>query len=311
MKGVNIMEIIATIPPPYMEHKLKQISGNALVKSVRFNVGARSDRAPLQTLDKLLDITAGREFWLDIKGRQLRITNWAVPTYGDIELNHNINVDLPAKIVFRDNEESYITSINGNKIFVDPNPAKAVGNGQAINIQGNNLKIDGYLTDEDREYLSAAKKLGIKNIMLSFVEEMDDLTAVWDIIPDAHLVLKIESIKGLDFIESLECLESFSCVHNVHLMAARDDLLTNLARNREDILKATRRIIQIDSNAIVASRLLTSFLSSPDISLGDICDLSLLKSWKYNRFMLSDSLCFNFDAFERALEFLGGRYYHL
>ena len=44
--------------------------------------------------------------------------------------------------------------------------------------KGTNLQIKGFLTPEDKEYIEAAKRLGIHDYMLSFVEEEGDMQEV-------------------------------------------------------------------------------------------------------------------------------------
>ena len=292
------MEIIATIPPPHMAAKVQNISNHPYVDAVRFNTGARSSAPPLETLEQLLELSRGKKFWLDLKGRQLRISKWAVPTYGDIILNHKVSVDLPAQLVFRDGVQTTIVAIDGRKLFVDPPPPDAVGDGQAVNIRGDNLIIDGYLTQSDRAYINAARKLGINNIMLSFVEELSDVTSILNILPEAKIVLKIESEKGVDFVRKLDTLPE-----NYNLMAARDDLFVNLD-DRKTVYDATKQFISKDQRSIAASRILTSLVDQSMPSIGDLADLKILYDQGYRRFMLNDSLCFNSDAFERAMDWL-------
>ena len=163
--------LIATLPSVYRKELMEKIIRHPLIDEVRYNVGYSTPYSPIETLIKILDLTEknNKKLWIDLKGRQLRIVNWAKPDYGTIILNHEIEVDLPAKVFFRGNEWSELKVVNGNKIYVDPPPKEAVGEGQAINIIGNNLKVKEYLTEDDKEYIEAACKLGISNFMLSFV----------------------------------------------------------------------------------------------------------------------------------------------
>ena len=197
------MNIIATIPPPQRDEQVRLVAEHPLLSGARFNVGARSPYPPAETLERLRDALGEKTFWVDLKGRQLRITGWAVPTYGDIELNHEFEVDLPATIYFRGAEKSLIREVRGKKIYVDPPPPRAVGDGQAVNVHGKNLRIKGFLTEEDRLYIEAARNLGIHDYMLSFVEEQSDIAAVRELDPAARIVAKIESPRGLEFVRGL------------------------------------------------------------------------------------------------------------
>ena len=160
--------LIATLPAVYRGELLEKIISHPLVKGVRYNIGYVTPYSAKKTLERILEATKryGKILLIDFKCRQLRIVNWAVPDYGKIILNHEIEVDCPARVYFRGNEWSEIKVARGNVIYVDPPPKSAVGEGQAINIHGNNLKIKGFLTDEDRVYINAARELGINKFML-------------------------------------------------------------------------------------------------------------------------------------------------
>lgn len=287
------MEIIATLPPPHLRQS-GIVAGHELVNSARFNVGARSPYGPRETLERALGKMGGKKLWIDLKGRQLRIVQWALPTYGDIILNHRVSVDLPAEIYFRGDQKASIRHINGQAIFVEPNPPQAVGAGQSVNICGENLRIEGYLTSEDVGYIEAAKALGIHDYMLSFVESGQDIDDVMALDPEAVIIAKIESRPGIDFLSQ----DYADYRGQVQLMAARDDLFINIGL---DILEALPLIISKDREAIVASRILESCRQSEAVSLADLSDLRWLEALGYRRLLLSDSLCFEPKAFARAM----------
>lgn len=268
-----------------------------LITGTRFNVGARSPYSPLKTLELILAAVGPKEFWLDLKGRQLRITKWAVPTYGDIEINHEIELDYPAEVIFRDGQVSSIKKVIGKKLYVEPDPPVAIGAGQAINIWSSNLIIKGYFTEEDLLYIEAAKTLGIHNYMLSFVEEESDIIEMIKLDPQCKIVAKIESPKGLQFVRDI--FPQFK--DRVNLMAARDDLFINIGSNKFAILKALQNLIAADPETILASRLLTSLQSNSVVSLSDLSDLHLMSSWGYHNYMFSDGLCFKREPLLNAL----------
>jgi hypothetical protein len=294
------MKIYATLPAPHRDKQLKTVAEHPLVDALRFNTGTRVHTNPIETLEIFLDACKGKEFWLDLKGRQLRITRWAVPGFGDIVLNHEIEVNLPVEIYFRREEKSIIRKINGNKIYIDPPPPKAVGAGQAINIPSDSLKIKGYFTEEDLEYIEAASKLGINNFLLSFVEEEQDILRLIELVPNANIIAKIESRKGLDFVRNF-----YSNVkYKPTLMAARDDLFINIGEDKTDIFPALKMILQKDPYAIVASRLFTSLEDNTEISLSDLSDFELMKSMGFNACLLSDGLCSGEKSFLNAMSVL-------
>ena len=294
------MKIISTLPPPHHEAQMGLNIRHPLITGARFNIGARSPYSPLKTLELILAAMGDKEFWLDLKGRQLRIAKWAVPTYGDIELNHEIELEYPATIVFRDGQVSSIKKVIGNKIYVEPDPPTAVGAGQAVNVHAQQLTIKGYFTDEDLLYIEAAKSLGIHNYMLSFVEEESDIIEMIKLDPKCRLIAKIESPKGMQFVR--EIFPRFK--DRVNLMAARDDLFINIGDDKWAIMKALRELIAADPETILASRLLTSLQNNPVVSLSDLSDLQLMTSWGYHNYMFSDGLCFKREPLLAALDVL-------
>jgi pyruvate kinase len=284
--------ILTTLPPIHHKDVLLNMLQDDRIGVVRYNTACKSPYSPSSTIEIINDLCVKNHklLYIDLKGRQLRITKWAVPTYGDIVLNHNIKVDLPAKIYFRGDAPSCtITNIvDGNRIFVTPDPPFALGEGQAVNIIGNNLQIEGYLTDSDIEYINACNKLNIKNFMLSFVEKWEDVLKVKQLSPESNLILKIESKLGLDFVSTIsEYLLRYS---NCCLMAARDDLFINSLDKYHAFLSYLQLIVMTDPDAMVASRLLTSLDSGETPSVSDLSDIELMKRMGYKCFMLSDGI---------------------
>ncbi len=292
------MSLIASIPGPNNGGQIKKIINNHLVDGCRFNTGIRVPYdTQLETLKLILDQIGDTDFWLDIKGRQLRITQWSDPFCGEILLNHNLTVDLPAQIIFRNDNICNISNIVDNQLFVYPNPKHAIGAGQSVNIHGSNLKIDNYLTQEDISYLEAAEMLGINKFMLSFVENNDDIKAVQQYCPNAEMYLKIESQKGIEFINT-----EYVPTEKIHLMAARDDLFTNV-ENKFDITSVLQTIITKDPQAVVASQIMNSLANSSEISLSDISDLYMLNKMGYQNFMLDDIVCYRAGIFDQVMDY--------
>lgn len=292
--------LIATLPSLNNLNKVIEIFKNPYISEVRFNTGV-SIPTPIDTtleLLKQLSIDYNKTLWIDIKGRQLRISKWADPLYSCIELNHYIEVSYPAKVYFRNGDNCNITNVSKNKLFVDPLPKHALGAGQSVNIITNSLIVDGYLTEQDKQYLTLCKKMNITNIMASFVESFDDLSEILKIIPQANVVSKIESLKGIDFISK----------YNVpNIMAARDDLFIECEQSYK-IFTYLKTIIEKDKNAICASRIFSSLENKETVDMSDFADLTLMYHLGYRRFMLCDNIC-NY-AFDKAIqgweEFING-----
>ncbi len=293
--------LIATLPALNNMDKIYQVFKNPHVSEVRFNTGAQTPYSVIETLTilKELSIKYKKRVWIDIKGRQLRVIKWADPLYSCIELNHNIEIMYPARIYFRNGDEVNITHVqDGNKLYVDPLPKYALGAGQSVNIIAKDLKIEGYLTEKDKEYLAACRKLGFRRIMASFVESFNDLDEIYAIQPRAKIVSKIESEKGLKFISQYKLSR---------LMAARDDLFLQTGQNYK-MFEHLKSIIKSDPKAICASRIFLSLEKKDTVDFADFADLELMYQMGYRRFMLCDNVC-NY-CFEKAIlaweEFVNG-----
>lgn len=276
------LTLIATLPNINDQQKIKEIMSNPNISSARFNTGVNQLMSAYETVQIISEISKfyNKDIWLDIKGRQLRITKWADPAYDAIELNHNVSIIYPAKIYFRNGSACNIIRTRGNKVLVEEPPKQAVGRGQSVNIIAKDLEIEGYLTNQDIEYLEAARQFGLNKVMASYVEKKEDLLSILAINSNATIISKVESLKGFKFIVEND-------VKN--LMAARDDLFIETGQSIE-ILKILKTIIQKDKNAICASRIFSSLEHSSDISLADYSDLALMELLGYKNFMLCDNV---------------------
>lgn len=285
--------LIATLPSLNNMEKVETVFANPYISEVRFNTGVQIAYTVQEILNilKQLSIKYNKKLWIDIKGRQLRITKWADPLYSCVELSHKVEVLYPAQIYFRNGDKVNIMHIKeGNKLFVDPLPKQALGAGQSVNIIARDLKIDGYLTQKDKEYLETCKTMGLTHIMASFVEEFSDLTQILQILPNAQIVSKIESLKGIEFVSK----------YNIpNLMAARDDLYIQCGQNF-NMLSHLKTIIQRDSKAICASKIFLSLEKRETVDLADFTDLELMYNIGYRKFMLCDNIC-NY-SFTKAIQ---------
>ena len=296
------MEIIATLPPPHLT-RIKGVATNPNIDMFRFNTGAKTPWTPEETLKKMLEYVSKEKLWLDLKGRQLRIAHWSMYPYGDIILTRDIKVDLPATIYLRNDDVCTIIERQGRKIFVDPAPRYTVGEGQAINIHGDDFEVLGeYLTDIDKQYIEAANKFEVHKYMLSFLEKPEDIMEVLALDTNAEICGKIESIQGLDFINKPFYLNNGTS--SIRLLAARDDLFTNIGSNKKDMFEALKLIIKRNPEAIVASKILTSFYRHNELSFTDLSDVYLMQEMGYKSFMLGDEVSFNINAFNQAVSIL-------
>jgi pyruvate kinase len=296
--------LIATLPPIYREELFHEIMTCLEIGGVRYNTGIVSPFEAEETLSvvKAAASDNGKKLWVDIKGRQLRVTHWAMPDYGKIVINHEVEIDGDAWVCFRNSPKYQLKLAHGNVLYIDPPPKQAVGEGQSLNIIGERVRIKGYLTDSDREYIRAAQRLGIAGLMLSFVEHHDDMhevVAVYGSHPAPELVLKIESPAGINFLSQF--VKTELCFPFPQLMAARDDLFITIGEDKAPILKYLREILKRDTDAIVASRLFTGIEHDGVLALSDITDIEFMKDLGYKHFMLSDEICNSRDRFLKVI----------
>lgn len=298
--------LVATVPP-YAYHR-QEIIEHPLVGGLRFNT-------IMPTADSKEDVLRGlaadcakakKPLWVDLKGRQLRITKFAYLPYAFVELSRKIKVKTPTKIIFKDCESTVVRVVDGNKLILDERPSRVVGAGEPVNILDPSLEIEGYLTDNDLGWIEAAKRVGVHRYMLSFAEKASDLEAVAELDP-AHeeLVAKIESLRGCALATSFADRNydrRTTQGGKWRLMAARDDLYINLGHKQ--ILDALQAIKFADPSAFVASRILTSLEERETVSMGDVSDLDLMRRMGYEHYLLSDGLCFSAAAFRRAMKVL-------
>lgn len=293
---------IVTMPPyaPYMRDALS----HQIVSGIRLNTVM-----PVKSSDSLEDVvkrmlheagTFGKELWIDLKCRQIRVATYAVPPFTEIEISHRISVEPNVRAYFHDGQESAVLlHSDGNRLIMQDGPKRVVGPGESINIPHPSLSIEGYLTDTDKRYVEAAIKAGMHNYMLSFVEKPEDVADLRSLDADARIVEKIESVKGMDYVKTLWKPEG-----KTRLMAARGDLYVEL-RMPHHIISAVEAILAKDPGAIAASRIFPSLAESLEPSCQDIGDVDNLLRMGYRAFMLGDDVCMRRDSLISALNLFG------
>ncbi|MBI5733089.1 hypothetical protein HY967_03985 [Candidatus Jorgensenbacteria bacterium] len=299
--------LIVSLPPVHQKELLRKIITHPKVDAVRYNTGMSSAYPPAETVRRIMEIARPlkKPVYIDLKGKQLRVIEWANLPEGPIVLNHEIKVELPAKVCFRgDDCCEIIEVVNGQEIYVDPLPKAPVGRGQAVNILSSKLEIKGGLLPLDHEYIKAGLRENVTGFLLSFVENQVDIKELEDAIieyapgfNDLHefeRMLKIESQAGVDFVRDSKPTD----LHGYRLVAARDDLMIQIGLKA--MPEALTSIINRDSQAICASRLLLG-LENGDVSLADLSDINYMRKLGYEHFMLSDGV--SRDHFDKAMKF--------
>ncbi len=301
---------ISSLPPVHQSQLLERMIEHPSVDAVRYNTGMSSAYSPQETVGRIKAIAdpINKPVYIDLKGKQLRITEWANLPEGPIILNHDVVVELPAKVYFRGDDCCELREVvDGRNLYVDPLPKAPVGRGQAVNIIAKKLLIKGGLLELDHEYIRAALAEGIKRFMLSFVENWDDVQELEEAIVrhgrglkslrEYEIVLKIESCPGLEFVREIVSSTTRKGA-TYRLMAARDDLMIHVGVC--NMPEALTLIAKTDRNAICASRLFMG-LENGGVSMADISDVEYMRMLGYQHFMLSDGI--SRDHFEGAVAF--------
>ncbi len=292
----------------------EKMVSHPLISGVRYNTGGDSPLEPLDILTRVKKLTDKyrKILYVDLEGRQLRIARWTPFDAGVVILNRDFEITPPARVFVRNAGWFDLVAADPTKrrVYLENGPDLdnySFGESQSVHIVGGNFKVRGYLGGLDSEYIKNSRKLGINHFMLSFVEEEADLNEFYSHLPRKSkarpfLVLKIESQKSMGLISNRQMLL------NEQLMAARDDLFISFDDKPVGIFEALKKIVEINPNAIVASRILSGFQSTGTITMGDISDIILMSRIGYKNFMFSDGLAKRFseaiEIWEEIIPFL-------
>lgn len=284
---------IVTAPPyaPFLE----EVARHPRVGGLRLNTVMPLRGGPGEALKRLRDL--GQPLWVDLKGRQLRVIGAAIPPYTEVRLSHRIQVETPVDAFFADGNECVrVAAVDGDRLILEDGPRRLIGPGESVNIVHPSLQIEGTLTETDRAYLAAMAGLGLNKVMLSYVENPADVAEVRTLLPEAEVLLKIETQRGLAYARQ------HGPAHG-RLVAARGDLYVEILRPHR-IAAALREIIAADPQAVVASRLFDSLAYQPVPASADIGDAAFLLLLGYRTFMLGDAVCLRRDSVLEALNLL-------
>ncbi len=289
---MKVSAIVTT--PPYAPF-LDEVARHPLVSGFRLNTVMPLRGGPEEALTRLQAF--GQPLWVDLKGRQLRVVGAAIPPYTEVRLSHHLRVNTPVDAFFSDGNECVrIAAVEGDRLILEDGPRRLIGPGESVNIVHPSLRIEGTLTDTDRAYLTAMGQLGLNRVMLSYVEQPADAAEVRQLLPQAEIMLKIETQRGLAFARR------HGPAHG-RLIAARGDLYVEVLRPHT-LISALRDIITADPQAVVASRLFDSLAYQPVPLSADIGDAAFLLSLGYRTFMMSDTVCLRRDTVLEALNLL-------
>lgn len=288
-----IVRAIVTAPP-YATF-LDEVARHPLVSGLRLNTVMPLVGGPDEALKRLQAL--GQPLWVDLKGRQLRVVGAAIPPYTELRVSHRIRVNTPVDAFLSDgNEYVRIAAIDGDRLILEDGLRRLIGPGESVNIVHPSLEIEGTLTETDHAYLAAMRELGLKHVMISYVESPSDVEEVRGLLPDAEVMLKIETGRGLDYARKHGASQG-------RLVAARGDLYVEVLRPHR-MVGALRDLIAADPEAVVASRIFDSLAYHPVPVSADIGDVAFLLSLGYRTFMFGDAVCLRRDSALEALNLL-------
>jgi pyruvate kinase len=289
---MNIKAIVTA--PPYASF-LDAVADHPLVSGFRLNSVMPLREGPKEAFDRL--ISFGQPLWVDLKGRQLRVVEPAIPPYTEVVISHPIQVLTPVDLFFSDGRErGRVAAVDGNRLILEDGPHRLIGPGESVNIIHPSLEIEGTLTETDHTYLEAMQQSGLNKVMLSYVESPADAEEIQELLPGAEVMLKIETQRGLAYIQNHGASQG-------RLVAGRGDLYVEVLRPHR-IVGALQQIIAQDQEAVVASRLLDSLAHHPVPNSADIGDIAFLISLGYRTFLLGDAICFQRETVIEALNLL-------
>jgi pyruvate kinase len=287
------MQVIPTAPP-YADY-LAEMASHPQVCGLRLNTVMPLREGPEEALRRLLAF--GKPVWVDLKGRQLRVVEAALPPFTEVRVSHPVRVHTPADVFFSDGaEHARLAAVDGDRLILESGPRRVVGPGESVNIVHPSLEISGTLTPTDRAYLETMRAMNLRQVMLSYVEAVSDLEEVRGLLPEAEILVKIETRKGLAFARRYGGSQG-------RLVAARGDLYVEVLKPHK-IIPAMQEIVRADPQAIAASRILDSMAFNPVPVSAEIGDVAWLLSMGYRTFMLGDAVCFRRESLLEALNLL-------
>ncbi len=296
---MNNADVIVT-QGPYSSF-LDEVVREDIVQGVRLNTVMPIKEGEIRRkLKELHERIYPKTLWIDLKARQLRVTDFANTPYTAVSISHKIHVNLPAIVYFDNgNITAKLVEIDGTRLILEDYAGRLIGPGESVNIIDPSLKYlePSFLTERDKGFVDVSRDLHIGHFMLSFAESAADVEFLKKLYPDCVVMAKIESKKGMDSLESI----AGSCGW---IMAARGDLYTELDYPHE-IGPALKRIVSVaGEKAVAASRMFNSLLKHPVPSCPDMMDLLFLKDMQYRHFMIGDDICFRKEMLFQALRIM-------
>lgn len=278
-----------------------RFSRDRRLSSIRLNSAMMSTTELDEELEKISHMDIEMPLYYDIKGRQLRVTEWIQnDKYLDIRINHAISVSTPTPVLFKAGADVALLHEvleDGKRLKFLGGPEFLVKPGESLHIRDATLEVFGdQFTPIELEKIHKVRDAGFNHWFLSYVQSQKDVDEFRKLVGrKAEVALKIEDKQGLEYVRNY-----FVKTPNTRLVLARGDMYVELDRPHE-ILAATKLLIDRDPEAICGSRLLLSTIQDEVPSCADWNELAWLSDIGYKNFMLCDELCLKEELLSRAI----------
>ena len=301
-------ELLVTLSPSFPH--FARFADDSRIAGIRFNTAMTNMQELEKEFETLAKVKSRTPIYYDVKGRQLRIIE-VISKDGNLELflNHPIEAQTPCVVLFKAGaDEALLDHIDsdGKHLVFQGGPRYNLVSGESLHIKGAKNKAQNIFTEVELQKIELAKRSGITRYFLSYVESQGDVEQLRALVgKDKEVWLKIENNAGLDFVE-----KGFKKEDGLTLVAARGDLFVELDKPHH-IAYALRKIIEVDPEACVGSRILLSIVDSPIPSCADLLEINWLYDTGYRKFMLCDELCLKENMLGSATSVFDGIKYDL
>lgn len=289
-------KILATVGPASSSPQMLEKLIDAGVDAFRFNFSHGTHQEHQERYNILRKISESKNRHItvvaDLQGPKLRVGLFkngkalikAGSTFvldSDETLGDETRVNLPHKEIFAAIKPKDILLLNDGNIaleVVSAEPTKAVtkvltggmlSDHKGVNLPNITLPISA-LTEKDRKDLNFALELGIDWISLSFVQKIEDVIEIKNIVGDRALVMsKLEKPSAINDLEEIIKLSD-------GVMVARGDLGVECPLYTVPVLQ--KRILSVCRKyakpVVVATQMLESMIENPTPTRAEVSDVA-------------------------------------
>lgn len=289
-------KILATVGPATSSREMLEKLIDAGADAFRFNFshGTHQEHAERYNIVRQLSESKGRHITIvaDLQGPKLRVGSFENGKVtlksgaqfvldSDETAGNEQRVFLPHKEIFEAIKPQDILLLNDGNVsleVISVEPTKAVtkvliggmlSDHKGVNLPNITLPISA-LTEKDRKDLDFALDLGVDWISLSFVQKVQDVVEVKEIVGDRALVMsKLEKPSAIDDLEDIVKLSD-------GVMVARGDLGVECPLYTVPVLQ--KRILSVCRKyakpVVVATQMLESMIEMPTPTRAEVSDVA-------------------------------------